>query len=689
MKLYICFAFLSLTVFPRALSQSQKHHIEIIENKYESFQKDKSLVFPDFISLPLGSIKPLGWIEDQANLALDGITGHLDEYSAVHRLGWNGKSLSKSEVGSESDGTGWILEQSAYWLDGAISLSSIMNDRKLFKRVSARLDSIVDGVLDGANTLIYWKSKDIVKNNEFNSWAHSHVARALLAYYQSTGNEKILNALCKVYSDYPLPPFPKKNEVVSGIVNLDPMYQTYLLSGDKKILDNIRRYVESEQYKTSIKAWNNGEFPIEHGVIMYENIRIPEISYLVTGDKTHLNATLNFFKMLSENHDLPSGISSSEEWLAGIGSTRNVETCNVACAPLSYQLAYEITGNGKYGDRLEKIFFNAAPSCVSNDYKNVVYYQSLNKVEGVLPGEFPSSPMDVLPKGERISAYEYWPTGHSVLCCVGNMTRVIPNYIKNMWMRTKDNGLASVLHGPNVVNTIIGEDNTSIKIVTETNYPFSEQITYKINPEKSITFPFYIRIPEWSDYYKIEVNGEKINTELRNGFVKVEKDWKQNDKVNVRFKMKICLEEGKETSFPDNSYHKRSDGDVGRGKIAFKKDISNPYQTISYGPLLFSYPIKEISFNKQIPNVKWKYALNVKDLSKDVKVYHYSMPSYWSWSMKESPIVLEVKATPFDWKVTPEQPIPKSNIEDGKSEFIKLVPYGCTHFRITMFPFVK
>lgn len=35
--------------------------------------------------------------------------------------------------------------------------------------------------------------------------------------------------------------------------------------------------------------------------------------------------------------------------------------------------------------------------------------------------------------------------------------------------------------------------------------------------------------------------------------------------------MKICLEEGKETSFPDNSYHKRSDGDVGRGKIAFKK----------------------------------------------------------------------------------------------------------------------
>lgn len=57
--------------------------------------------------------------------------------------------------------------------------------------------------------------------------------------------------------------------------------------------------------------------------------------------------------------------------------------------------------------------------------------------------------------------------------------------------------------------------------------------------------------------------------------------------------------------------------------------------------------------------------------------------------MKESPIVLEVKATPFDWKVTPEQPIPKSYIEDGKSEFIKLVPYGCTHFRITMFPFVK
>lgn len=640
---------------------------------------------PRLISLPLGSIRPTGWLEDRANLALNGVTGHLDEYSSVHRNGWNIKN-NNVEFGSKPDGTGWILEQSAYWLDGAIRLATIMQDSVLLKKVSIRLDEIIDGVLNGGETFIYWKSTDIVKDNEFNSWSHSHIARALLAYYQLTGENRILQALCKVYDSYPLSNFPSRFDKVSGFVNIDPMYQTYLFSGNKDILVNIQNIVNSEAYKQQIRLWNNEKFPIGHAVVMYENIRIPLISYLISGDEEHFAATLGYFKMLEKEHLLPCGIASSEEWVAGIGSTRNIETCNVSCAPLSYQLAYEITGEGKYGDKIETIFFNAAPVAVSNDYKNVIYYQSLNKVQGVLPQRLPFSPSGAEENGVVQSPYMYRPKGHKVLCCVGNVTRALPNYIANMWMSTPERGLSALLYGPNKLNTIVGKNNVPIEIDTKTNYPFSDDILFEINPKESVVFPLNFRIPGWAKSYEIILNGEIVKTEIDKGFVTINKEWNKGDIVELKVKKELIIESGVETSYPDSSYFRSERENIGRKSLASLRNINNPYQVLFYGPLLFSYPIPEDSLNKQAENICWKYALDIKDLSRDVKVIENEMPDLWLWNANETPIQLEVKAKLIDWNPTECQPLPDNKIAQGEEQKITLIPYGCTHYRITMFP---
>jgi hypothetical protein len=39
-----------------------------------------------------------------------------------------------------------------------------------------------------------------------------------------------------------------------------------------------------------------------------------------------------------------------------------------------------------------------------------------------------------------------------------------------------------------------------------------------------------------------------------------------------------------------------------------------------------------------------------------------------------------------DWKPTALQPLPKQLITDGRPTNVKLVPYGCTKFRVSMFP---
>jgi hypothetical protein len=60
---------------------------------------------------------------------------------------------------------------------------------------------LVDGVLKGAGTFIWWKNDSIVLDG-FNNWGHGIMGRALVSYYQATHQPRILEALNKVYSRY-------------------------------------------------------------------------------------------------------------------------------------------------------------------------------------------------------------------------------------------------------------------------------------------------------------------------------------------------------------------------------------------------------------------------------------------------------------------------------------------------------
>ena len=126
---------------------------------------------------------------------------------------------------------GWPLEQCAYWLDGALRLGFILHDEALIRKIRARLDPVVDGVhkADFGTSLIYWKKG--YKPEEFNGWAHSQLGRALVALYLGTGDKRVLDALVKVYADYPatMGKVPLAHCRVTGLCNLDAMLETYSL----------------------------------------------------------------------------------------------------------------------------------------------------------------------------------------------------------------------------------------------------------------------------------------------------------------------------------------------------------------------------------------------------------------------------------------------------------------------------
>jgi len=132
---------------------------------------------PAFVPLPAGAVRAqrVG-CESGPWKPRKRTTGHLDEYSATY-----GEACARFEAwGANQDGTGWPLEQSSYWLHGAVRLAYILNDKNLISKVRKCLDLVVDGVLNGGESFIYWRPQSVLADH-FNSWAHSHMGRALVA----------------------------------------------------------------------------------------------------------------------------------------------------------------------------------------------------------------------------------------------------------------------------------------------------------------------------------------------------------------------------------------------------------------------------------------------------------------------------------------------------------------------------
>ena len=632
------------------------------------------VVAPAFSPLPPGAIEPRGWLRDWALAAKNGITGHLDEQHPVFRDAWKGTPIQAPNVPGArppADGTGWPLEQCAYWLDGAIRLGYLLHDDALIEKVTKRLRLVVDGVHRTGNSLIYWKKGK--PEGVFNSWAHSHMGRALVAWYAATGDKRILEALVTAYQDYPTPMGHLEFEGdISGLCNLDAMLEAYRFSGDRRLLECAKAAMNTPDVQKALQNWNAGKFVTGHAVCAYEQIRLPILLYPWTGDAALRQASVNAFANFDREHMLPYGVTSGEEWLSGVGALRLTETCDVAAHLWSSSWMYRILGQSSYGDRMERAFFNAAPAPISRDFKTMSYLQSPNRIK----------PLS-LPCGWNADCLRFTPLGNpGVLCCVGAVNRVIPTYVGHMWMATEDGGLAATLYGPCTVAGVAGR-NKKVRLTCDTAYPFDETIRVAIELEESSAFPLYFRMPAWCEKPQVTVN-QKVVTATRNkeGFVRIERSWTKGDVVTLQFPMAVEIAHGYEREYPASSKSY-----FGNRPSANYKKRRLPYGTVSYGPLLFALPIPDVDANTPVADAKWQYALDndPKRNGSDVDVERKPMPSTWSWQL-DAPIVLKVPAAAFDWRPTENRSLPDKAVGKSESQLIRLVPYGCTKFRISMFP---
>ena len=635
-----------------------------------------------FIPLDLGQVKPEGWLKDWAQDAANGITGHLDEYEKVFEYGWLGRDISARQ--SDGDGvissTGWLLEQSAYWIDGALKLGYMLNDSSLIHKTSVRLDGVVDGVLASENnTFIWWKPDSIVvaENGDigkgsFNNWAHGLMGRCLVSYWQATHDERILKALEKVYSSgfYLKPPQEDiysptaglTQGMVRGAVNIDAMTETILLTGNeairKAILDYAsdpgQKYEEQRLRSKNLRCDNNWGDATIHGVTLNEVARVPAIMSLTTADRAQLEASAHLLDWVDKFNELPFGLNSAEEWLSGIGPYRFTETCDIPAAMWTRTWMLRITGQSRWADDVERAFLNAGPVPVSRDFKTMSYYQSPNRIDENTPQGPP-----IPGPGRQIV---YTPTGNKTLCCVGSSNWIIPNYVQNMWMRAAGGGLACVLYGPCSVKA------DGLELLCDTGFPFTDTQTVRVRTGKAVRMPVYFRIPGWCKGISVCIDGKAVEGDYYDGFLRINRKWEDGDVISIHLPMQTRIYTVEDNCYPQDPYF--TEPHWGRINMAvFDTTAGRKYTCVDYGPLLYALPLYDIDENTVVPGQKSDCSLALEDASQIEVVPAKEMPARWGWRIEDAPTVLKAPA-----------------VLDGRDTTVTLVPYNCTKFRVSMFP---
>jgi hypothetical protein len=635
-----------------------------------------------------GAVQPEGWLR-----------GYMEKQAAqlgskLPQVSWpfTGAYWAGEENEEEGERQFWPWEQKAYWIDGATRLALVLQDEKLMAQVRASIDY----TLEHADTDGYL-GPQLLKEQKgpYNRWPHNVFSRSLMAYsdaqspLRGTTAESVAAQLQKHY----LGDAAKYGTPLLNVTNIEAMLWCYGKTGDGRLLA-LAENAWKEYMKEVAADPEHGDLsalrvfaatPINaHGVAYAETMKQPVILYLYTGKEEYLRFALAAERRIFDHHMLIDGIPSTSEYYHTVTSLDSHETCDIADHTWSWGYMLMATGDAIWADRIERACFNAAPGAIRNDWKSLQYMSYPNQFLATL-----NSDRTVDDPGGRKMAYQPNP-GQTVACCGGNVHRIFPNYAIRMWMKGADGGLAAVLYGPSKVRTTAGSDSQQVEIVQTTNYPFEDQIHFRINTDRAVTFPLSLRVPGWCDEPRLAVNDAQVPApRTPKGFLVLHRRFNPGDVVTLTLPMKVAI-----THWPQNG--------IG----------------IERGPLVYSLPIKENwtslveakfttgEFPSWVatPASAWNYglALDPARLAGDVEIKrnasaHGEMDDPW----ENPPTTLTVPARRIeDWELqsnpdNPSQkftpPLPDLSVSKVSEtvERVTLVPYGSTQLRVTIFPALK
>jgi uncharacterized protein len=626
-----------------------------------AISKNRAPLFPNaFYPLPLGSIRPTGWLRAQLQIQANGLGGHLDETwpDVGPNSGWLG-------------GTGESWERGPYFLDGLVPLAYQLDD----PRLKAKAQKFIDW------TLTHQQPNGMIgpaSNNDW--WPRMVMLKVLTQYYEATNDPRVLPLLTRYFADQlaTLPSRPLQNwGKFRWQDNALTVLWLYNRTGDPSLLDLVRllhtqgfdwqrnfadfRYTERITPERIKLEQNGGLTDIAlatHGVNNGQAIKAAPVWSVLTGQPQDRAAIHQVLSALDTYHGLPNGMFSCDEHFAGRNPSQGSELCTVVETMFSLEQSLAILGDPSLGDRLELITFNALPGAFTDDMWAHQYNQEPNQVECSLHHK----PWTT--DGPESNLYGLDP---NFGCCTANFHQGWPKFTTSLWMASDDDGLAATAYSPSTLTTTVR--GIPITIQEDTEYPFRDHIRLTISPAAPTAFPLHLRIPAWADHATLCINNQTQPTPTLGTFARLHRTWNPGDVVELTLPMTPRFIPG------------------------FNQSLS-----INRGPLVFSYPIGEtwlklrdrgLTADWQVyPNTQWNYALAVSDTTA-LQVTEHTLTNA-PFTREGAPVTITLPARKLkSWQAVDSvaDPVPPSPVTTTEPlEQITLIPYAAAKLRITAFP---
>lgn len=389
-----------------------------------------------------------------------------------------------------------------------------------------------------------------------------HLLQAAVAHYHATRKTSLLNIALRL-ADHLVQVFgPGKLEAFDGHAEIEmSLVCLYRLTGTKSYLElaeffidrrggadsplrkellcldeiggklgqpgqnNKKHYGSYEQYdgrygQDHLPARSQHEV-VGHAVrAMYLYCGMADVA-VETGDSSLLVALEHLWQHLSSRRMFITG---------GIGSTRtnegftydydlpNDSSCAESCAAVGLvmwnQRMLQITGNGRYGDLMERVLYNAFLVGVSLDGRKYFYNNQLQS------------------KGDH--AREEW---YECACCPPNIARLLASLNAYIYL-WKHALLVINLYIQSTLETslITGE---RLCFYQDTRYPWEGKVKFTIEVEHPVKIRLLFRIPEWCRCYQFSVNKTSETILPEKGYAVLERIWNTGDQVELNMEMPI------------------------------------------------------------------------------------------------------------------------------------------------------
>ncbi|MDY0094100.1 MAG: glycoside hydrolase family 127 protein [Candidatus Vecturithrix sp.] len=620
---------------------------------------------PYFRPFPLGSITPLGWLKNQLRIQADGLSGHLDEFwPDIKDSAWFGGNAE-----------GW--ERAPYWLDGFIPLAYTLDDPTLKARAQHYIEYIMEHQHDDG-----WLGPGYEHHQRHDIWSLFLALKALIQYDEAAHDSRVLTTVEKSLRgiDRHIDTAPLFNWAqFRWFEALIPLYWLYERTGGEWVLElAVKLHAQGFNWSaffehwpmtepTEMKRWNY----MSHVVNNAMAIKAHGLWQRLSGKETDRTAVYDMIEQLDRCHGMATGVFTGDECLAGTSPIHGTELCAVVEYMYSLEILLSVFGDPAFGDRLEKIAFNALPATFSPDMWSHQYVQQINQIECSIREKRPWNTND--PDANIFGLEPHYG------CCTANLSQGWPKFTAHLWMQTADQGLAAVAYAPNVV--IASIQGARVEIITETEYPFRERLKLNVNTDSSVQFPLLLRIPQWAAGAAISLGSGEVILPQSGAFHRLEREWKQGiTEVTITFPMP-----------PQLTHRPRNTVAIERGPLVYGLKIGEKWKRVNADKPYRELPHADYEVYATTP---WNYGLEAtEDTFEQTLIFTEQPFSQNPFSPEGAPITCQARGRRIpEWQnehgsagILPEHPVTSSEPE----ETLTLIPYGCTNLRVTEFPVLK